>query len=464
MSWVDDNKGQGPWNFTEQPNKWGYLNNPRWVDAPFQPAGNYNNNPEEEPQIWTPEKSSIVVADGSVHHPCGHWHKEKTGEIFLYASIFGNFMKALSTKIDFIAGVYYDGQKRKLSYIGNYKDEDDKSLQALDTYGSDIIAIEGIGASAQILQISSIAINGHFPVVKRFNTLDQYDITGEAGATIIHNTNNVYFITSTTGVLLKHDFTLNNLKRGYYGTCAYSPLDGALYVCNFIPVLGNVWKDVPNGGSNGYWKYIENQTTDSPISIWGADTARAIRSLKTTLLYHNNYIYIAQWQSPYCEAKRINKDDFSIVTGSRAAGGIGSTLAIYEPYVYSSYAGLSNGSILQGSFDTLGVISSQVFSTGSSDIGLSYLIVGKWLIVIRNSAIDVFDPLSFTLISSYPTDQTSCLLLKDNVFVTANNQTISVFEVSDLGFLTKIDTISVNQDDCEGGPMGGCTGLAAHVY
>jgi hypothetical protein len=65
-------KGEGPWPFAQQPNKWGYLNNPRWVPAQTAPV-NYDSNPEDEPQVWTPEGNNIRGSDK--HFPCGHWHK-----------------------------------------------------------------------------------------------------------------------------------------------------------------------------------------------------------------------------------------------------------------------------------------------------------------------------------------------------------------------------------------------------
>jgi hypothetical protein len=46
MSWITENKGLGPWTFAAQPDKWGYLNNPRWQ-----------------------------TAQQARHCPCGHWHK-----------------------------------------------------------------------------------------------------------------------------------------------------------------------------------------------------------------------------------------------------------------------------------------------------------------------------------------------------------------------------------------------------
>lgn len=79
MSWVDKNKGAGPWPFEEQANKFGYLNNPRWTDAPGPPV-DYTGREDEEPQVWDigDQNNHIVVANefSKEHKPCGHWHKK----------------------------------------------------------------------------------------------------------------------------------------------------------------------------------------------------------------------------------------------------------------------------------------------------------------------------------------------------------------------------------------------------
>lgn len=69
MTWIDDHRGSGPWDFEEQPDKWGYLNNQRWtrnqdaIDFSLEsPAGGWSNRHN--------------VADREDDHkPCGHWHK-----------------------------------------------------------------------------------------------------------------------------------------------------------------------------------------------------------------------------------------------------------------------------------------------------------------------------------------------------------------------------------------------------
>ena len=73
MGWKDD-KNLGPWDFIEQPSKWGYLNNPRWMTIPQLPV-NYDGREDEEPQIWTPNNIRYLDDESDEHLPCGHWHK-----------------------------------------------------------------------------------------------------------------------------------------------------------------------------------------------------------------------------------------------------------------------------------------------------------------------------------------------------------------------------------------------------
>lgn len=55
------NKGLGPWDFTEQGDKFGYLNNPRWTEDPAA--------------VEFSEDRGYPINDEDDHKPCGHWHK-----------------------------------------------------------------------------------------------------------------------------------------------------------------------------------------------------------------------------------------------------------------------------------------------------------------------------------------------------------------------------------------------------
>lgn len=87
--WKDD-KDLGPWAFTEQPDKWGYLNNPRWKTESEEETS-YTGRESEEPQIWTPEGigGPYSKGDSITHLPCGHWHKKSiiTNEVEIEGGI-----------------------------------------------------------------------------------------------------------------------------------------------------------------------------------------------------------------------------------------------------------------------------------------------------------------------------------------------------------------------------------------
>lgn len=69
-------KGEGPWEFAKQANKWGYLNNPRWTDTPVAPIS-YDGRESEEPQVWTDELARRDATGSIEHKPCGHWHRQE---------------------------------------------------------------------------------------------------------------------------------------------------------------------------------------------------------------------------------------------------------------------------------------------------------------------------------------------------------------------------------------------------
>ena len=65
MSWKDD-KDLGPWEFDEQPDKWGYLNNPKWSEK--------TDAQEFSEAVGNP------IDPTNTHVPCGHWHKQGESE------------------------------------------------------------------------------------------------------------------------------------------------------------------------------------------------------------------------------------------------------------------------------------------------------------------------------------------------------------------------------------------------
>jgi hypothetical protein len=76
MTWITDNKDSGPWEFTEQGDKFGYLNNAKWST---QPKGAADSMSASE----FCEEKDIALDSEETHKPCGHWHKRTTEDFSL---------------------------------------------------------------------------------------------------------------------------------------------------------------------------------------------------------------------------------------------------------------------------------------------------------------------------------------------------------------------------------------------
>lgn len=68
--WIGENRNSGPWDFIEQKDKWGYLNNPRWSNHPKGAADSIS-------ALEFCEDIGLATGIDETHEPCGHWHKYK---------------------------------------------------------------------------------------------------------------------------------------------------------------------------------------------------------------------------------------------------------------------------------------------------------------------------------------------------------------------------------------------------
>ena len=110
-SWKDD-KDLGPWEFEEQVDKWGYLNNPRWQQTPTERV-NYTGIESTESQIWPMTNPTIQklysAGDSDKHGPCGHWHKKKVDKettVLGYEEWFQQSLDIYESEVLFVAMRY----------------------------------------------------------------------------------------------------------------------------------------------------------------------------------------------------------------------------------------------------------------------------------------------------------------------------------------------------------------------
>lgn len=69
MSWITDNKGQGPWTApTTNRKEGGYVNNPRWKNP-------VTGEILATSPVWNPDQRRVPVISGSRHNPCGYWFR-----------------------------------------------------------------------------------------------------------------------------------------------------------------------------------------------------------------------------------------------------------------------------------------------------------------------------------------------------------------------------------------------------
>ena len=149
MGWKDE-EGPDGYNFVPIPNKWGYLNNPRWTRSQEPQANhNYDDNPEDEPQVW--DADSHGDKDGADrHHACGHWHKGGGGRVttpYVQANLYGLFIVGGA-----LWGVFFDAYERSLTYVGKYYAG--TTLNGLVLVGNSLYSIAGLDASAELRQVS----------------------------------------------------------------------------------------------------------------------------------------------------------------------------------------------------------------------------------------------------------------------------------------------------------------------
>ena len=139
MSWKDD-KDLGSWEFTEQPNKWGYLNNPKWSEK---------TNAQE-----FSEAAGNPIDPTDTHKPCGHWHKEtepRTGTILTTEAIWQQSIDVLkSEELLGVAGMSKDSDTEYILYITDF----DGSIEASylwETEGD----VSGFPGTINIIKVGS---------------------------------------------------------------------------------------------------------------------------------------------------------------------------------------------------------------------------------------------------------------------------------------------------------------------
>jgi hypothetical protein len=374
--WVAANKGQGPWPFSPQPEKCGYVNNPRWTATP---------------------------ASEVIHEPCGYWPKGVASP-HLPANLYG-----LTTTGGEIWAAYYDGAA--LSWVGSYDSPID--ADGLAFYNGNLITLAGVGATAVIREVTTapplsvaadhaVLLTEDFPIVNYSTTIlyapdiEKYFVIGG----------------STHGRIVRLSKTLAREARGVNATVV-TGTDGNLYLYDAGSASDN-WnadrRPITGASWNTFWSPIADNVCDGPITAWGSGTIFTTYGFAPCATYHNGYLYIALGQSVGSTAiRKLDPSTLAIVAhtsgtitagkiigyGNRIYVAVGTTTARVKAYNASDLTEVADSGVLPyGRF---------VSGVGNADMAV---IDGRLIVTTvpytDNSALYALDPTTLATLDVVP--------------------------------------------------------------
>lgn len=447
-----DYKGEGVWNFTEQPDKWGYLNNPRWADSPERSI-NYTGNEENEPQIWIPYKVQNINIGSSHHIDCGHWHKKKViSSATIHESITCNIY-GLTDIGSSIYGVYFDGSK--LSSIAYYYSSD-TDINGLDWYGDHLITINGVDATSGIRLINTTPSEGVFSLESSHTPFNSYDVTYSVQGMITTdlNTGKIYYCEGIGtafdegGRLLKINANLTKDIRGFTGKVFYGT-DGNKYIFDYVYASWAAeFKPITGEYYNSFCRLIADNICDVTVYNWGEEELVTCDATNPRLLVYNNYLYIVMNSSPNGFIRRYSLDTLEIDYATERQIFFPHNLIGYNNYIYV-ISGTFHTKLFKLNSITLEILIEQDF--GGPDFGRAGDIVEMqgYLIVlhekyITNQTIAKHEANTLNLIE-YNTMSTATYLwqkiakINDTYLAVGGNNHVGVFNINTMEFVDIID-------------------------
>jgi len=447
----------GPWDFIEQGNKWGYLNNPRWMQEAGDPV-NFTGREDDEPQVW-PMKANVYSKENIKRHmPCGHWHKGRSGFedlIHIYGTYDGNVVE------DFVVAASFNILTETLTYEGYHQTSEGKHLQAIDLYDQSdaVVVIEDIEADAKLLLVSQKAVNGILPVVGREEPFSQFDVLEGNGGTIVHTALN-YYVVNKSHRLLKLGSDLSPQLSGYTGMVV--DFEGTLYVLTYIPIIGNPFNFPPNGESNTYWTYIPDQATDSKIYAWPQLFGFAARG-EVRMFVARGELNVSENASPFDENKVFDSDLGVVLRDGYRNGNNGPTLVVANPYAYNVDRGITSWGFYQMNYEDWEP-TGEAFSGEGFPINSGYAMI-YYGFYIQTHAAGMYTAAVHSFLSladnySGPDVRHAIIPLNKRYFAVSGTNDIYVYYLNLDGTIRFVDSIELSSF----GPPGfACRGLVAKI-
>lgn len=343
------------WAFSEQANKWGYLNNPRWMNPSGAPVS-YDLNPEDEPQVWEPRQLGQSEGSSIKHIPCGHWHKTVPVPPVenISMNIYGLFyMGGLHGKE--IWGVYFDGNS--LTYKGRYQAGDDVTLNGVLAIGDNIITVAGVDGDAEIRLLDG----DDFSLLSTHTPFNEYDVTltstrvMDNALTQYNNSGDIYFSCSN-GYAIRLSDAYARLARGNTGTVV-TGTDGHLYEWSYVYSgwFGGwpEFRPISGAGWDTTWNLIPDDLIDGPTEVWSESLeAWAGEGTSGQIIVNGSYLYVLSIHSPYSKIYKLNRTTYVPIARTEDFGIIW-YIYYFNNKVYAGAGTLSDFTIYKLNADTL---------------------------------------------------------------------------------------------------------------
>ena len=339
MTWITDNKGAGPWDFVPQPEKCGYVNNPRWTGAP----------------------ASTVD-----HEPCGYWPKGVGVPVNI--NIYGIFNSGNT-----IYMANFD--EEQLTLTGYYESPPTVDINGLALYQGDLLTVSGAGATAKFKRIRSVP---PFDVVEEFTPFTATDVLTTSNSTLLYipEIEKYFYLTrgADEGRIFRFSKTLAKEARGQNAT-VITGTDGNLYQFSYPSANFGSWnadrRPVTGAFWSTYWRGIPDNVCDSPITAWGSGAPEDIKTKYSAsngngmFVYHQGFLYAALFSGGWA-IRKINTTTLEIVDADNTLPNVRAITA-YNGVIYV-LQGISDATVYSFDASTLAPITnSGILPTGDAN-------------------------------------------------------------------------------------------------
>ena len=377
MSWIDDNKDEGPWDSDHwQSDKdlgsWSFSAQP---DKPHYNEGNLIS--DHDNPVWGTDHSGVPATP--THHPwCGYWTGELESELIPEEIIDANIYILNWSDSPTLYGVHFDGSK--LSWGGVYQSVED--INGLCLYDNELLTVAGDGPTAIFRRISTnVNRDGFLFLISSHNGFNDYDVRYATNGRLLNIGNNEVYYADSTSVMVSTDNLIRD-KRGFRHT-VITGTDGNLYVVHsthtwwepdWHPITGPQWST--------FWHLVEDNICDTVLGSWGVNPLIHDGSVEIDIIYYKDRIYTVDFSSRMSPIKKINP--MSLETEDSYTGIYYlNRIAAYGDKIYA-IGGMTNITVYSFDADTLSLLNSNTLPDGRAPDG-DLEIVGNYLIVSATS-------------------------------------------------------------------------------